>query len=88
MKYSEDLKLTTARDLHNIIIACEHLDELDEKTLIVLQRLSRDTKLLFSFRDGYELDPLLAGRFYEDMSKLEKVFSCCGVDLEKEFPKP
>ncbi|AHJ14365.1 hypothetical protein [Sulfurospirillum multivorans] len=87
MKYSEDFKLTTAIDLHNIIIVCERLDELDEKTLLDFQRLSRDTELLFSFKDGYDSDPLLAGRFYEDMSMLEKIFSCTGVDLEKEFPK-
>ena len=81
MKYS-------VRDLHDIIsFAALHLDELDEDTRVSLQRLSRDTKLLLTCKAEYELDPLLVGQFYEDMAKLEKIFCCYGVDLEKEFPK-
>lgn len=81
MKYS-------VRDLHDIIsIAALHLDELDEDTRVSLERLSRDTKLLLTCKAEYELDPLLVGQFYEDMAKLEKIFCCYGVDLEKEFPK-
>ncbi len=28
-----------------------------------------------------------SGYFWDDMTKLEKIFSCHGVDIEKEFPK-
>lgn len=81
MKYS-------ARDLHDIIsIATLHFGEVDEDTRVSLERLSHDTKLLLTCKAEYELDPLLVGQFYEDMAKLEKIFCCYGVDLEKEFPK-
>ncbi|MDD3343106.1 MAG: hypothetical protein PHR87_05985 [Sulfurospirillaceae bacterium] len=81
MKYS-------ARDLHDIIsIAALHFGEVDEDTRVSLERLSHDTKLLLTCKAEYELDPLLVGQFYEDMAKLEKIFCCYGVDLEKEFPK-
>ncbi len=78
----------SAKDLHDIIsLATLHLEELNEDIHESLKRLSHDAKLLLACKADYDLNPSLSGYFWEDMAKLEKIFSCHSVDLEKEFPK-
>ncbi len=79
MKYS-------ARDLHNSIASIE-LGLLDRDTIVSLEKLNNDTKLLLNLKVDYDLDPSLEGRFWEDMAKLEKILSNHWVDIEKEFRK-
>lgn len=79
-------KRITARALHDSIASID-LGSLDSDMLASLQELNTDTNLLLTCKADYDLDPSLAGCFWEDMAKIEKIFMCCKVDIEKEFPK-
>lgn len=64
---------TAARDLHDLIfMLTQKSDELEPETSKAVQYFLEDIEVLMErYHDAYGADPLLSGRFYQDLASLE-----------------